>query len=186
VANLKAPSVSLSPTDRINQPTKNGPNAPDSDYDAGVQMLYTALQHALRYSMPDYEYWEPQTIGGKTGKYQLLCPFDTTCEYRVLSLAATDVTTAYIGKYPNYTAPGNATNIGGDPSLGTAVPDMGVQGVVMAGAANTTSPGSDVWLPFAANNTLLIDLIVGSSHAAWVTIIFRRRIQASGVWLEGA
>lgn len=183
---LKVPSVSLSQQNRISQPTSAGPDAPQSEFGDSVAQMYALMLRAVRYAQPQYESWEPVVMGGKSGAYQMTCPFDTTAEYRILYLASSDAATAYVGKLPNYTAPTNATNIGGDPSVGTPTPDPGVQGVVLTAAANATTPGPDAWLPFAQGQVLSINLTVGSSHAAWVGVLWRRRQQPSGVWLEGA
>ena len=171
---------------QIRQPTQPNPGTPDSDYESAAQQFYALMLRAVRYSIPAYDYWEPTTIGGKTGKYQIATPFETTCEYRILQFVSSDIAYCYVGKRPNQLAPTNGTNIGGDPSFGSPVPDPGLPGIVFSGIANTTSPGPDEWLPMAANDQLLIDINCASSHAAWVTILFRRRRQASGVFLEGA
>lgn len=171
---------------QIRQPTQPNPGTPDSDYESAAQQFYALMQQAVRFSIPAYDYWEPLVMGGLTGTYQMLCPFDTACEYRVLYLASTDAASCYIGKLPGYAAPGNATQIGGASGSNTPTPDRGIPGVVLTAAANTTSPGPDEWLPYAPQDQLTIQLIVASSHAAWVGILFRRRRQASGVFLEGA
>ena len=182
----KVPSVSLTQQNRIAQPNANGPDSPDSDFSATARDIYAALLRVSRFSQPAYEYWEPVVMGGLSGAYQLTCPFDTTAEYRILYLASTDTAIVYVGKLPNFAAPTNATNIGGDPTIGTPVPDPGLQGVVLTAAANTTTPGPDEWLPYAQGQVLSIRLTVATDHAAWVGVLWRRRQQASGIWLEGA
>lgn len=144
--------------------------------------ILDVLRNAVRYAIPPYDYWEPLVIGGLSGKYPLTPPFDTTCEYRVLYLSATDTATAAISKMQGFIAVTNTTQIGGAPNTISS----GTPGVVLAAAANATAPGPDEWFPFAANDQLVIDLVVATSHAAWVGILFRRRRTAAGVWLEGA
>jgi hypothetical protein len=178
--------MSLLNPQTISQPDNDGPNSPDAQYGKLVRDVYALLQRDPRYNIPPYDVWEPLVIGGLSGVYQLMCPFDTNAEYRVLYLASTDVTTAYIGQLPNQPAPTNTTNISGDPTISTPTPDSGLRGVVLASAANTTSPGPDEWLPFSPSDSLTIRLSVATSHAAWVGILFRRRRQPSGVWTEGA
>lgn len=179
--------MSLLDQHTISQPDANGPNSPESPYGQLVRDLYALMLRDPRYNIPPYDVWEPLVIGGLSGVYQLLCPFDTQCEWRVLYLAATDITTAYVGKLPNQGAPTNATNISGDPTITTPTPDTGLRGVVMAGAANSFAIGPDEWMPFnGASDTLTIRLSVATSHAAWVGILFRRRRAPSGVWTEGA
>lgn len=178
--------MSLLNTQTISVPDSDGPNSPDSEYGRLVRDVYALMQRDPRYNIPPYELSEPRVMGGKSGVYQMGCPFSTDCEYRVLYLTASDTTSAYIGKLEGFAAPTNATNIGGDPTITTATPDTGVAGVVMAGVANTTSLGPDEWLSFRPSDTLTIRLTVGNEHAAWIGILFRRRRQPSGVWTEGA
>ena len=179
--------MSLLSSETISQPNANGPNSPESQYGQLVRDLYALMLRDPRYNIPPYDVWEPLVIGGLSGVYQLLCPFDTQCEWRVLYLAATDATTAYIGKLSSVNAPTNATNISGDPTITTPTPDTGLRGVVMAGTTNSTQLGPDEWLPFnGSSDTLTIRLTVAGSHAAWVGVLFRRRRTVSGVWTEGA
>lgn len=174
-------------TQIISQPDADGPNSPDTQYGRLVRDVYALMQRDPRYNIPPYDVWEPLIMGGLTGVYQMLCPFDTQCEWRVLYLAATDVTKAYIGKLGNFPAPTNATNIGGDPTITTPTPDAGVRGLALTAPANTTTPGPDEWLPFnGSSDTLTIRLTVDNEHSAYVGILFRRRRTPSGVWTEGA
>jgi hypothetical protein len=157
-------------------PINNAPVAADT------QAIYDLLLNAVRYAIPPFEFWEPLIIGGLSGKYSLIPPFDTPCEYRVLYLSSTDVASAAIYKGQAFIAISNATQIGGAPNTISA----GSPGVVLVAAANTSAPGPDEWMPFAQNDQLTIDLVVASSHAAWVGILFRRRRNASGVYVEGS
>ena len=157
-------------------------SSPDA-YAAAQQALTDLLMATARFSIPPYDYWEPLVIGGLTGKYILYpVPFDTTCEYRILCLTASDVTYCSVTKEQGFGAPTNGQNIGGAPGANS----QGRAGVVLAATLASTAPGPNEWLPADAQTQLIIDLNVASSHAAWVTLLFRRRRTALGVYLEGA
>lgn len=157
-------------------------SSPDA-YAAAQQAIADLLMATARFSIPPYDYWEPLVIGGLTGKYPLYpIPFDSPCEYRVICLAASDITYCSISKEQGFTAPTNATNLGGAPGVNS----QGRAGLVLTATANATVRGSEEWFPADPQTQLLIDLNVASSHAAWVTILFRRRRTAAGVYLEGA
>jgi len=161
------------------QPVVSSPDA----YAAAQQAITDLLMATARFSIPPYDYWEPLVIGGLTGKYTLYpIPFDSPCEYRVLCLAASEVTYCSVSKEQGFIAPTNGQNIGGAPST----PSQGRAGVVLAASLGQTAPGPNEWLPADPQTQLLIDLNVASSHAAWVTILFRRRRTSAGVYIEGA
>jgi len=129
---------------------------------------------------PEYQVSMPYVFGGAgatTGAlFTCQSPYDTAAEYVILSVAFLDAGTAVL-------------STSGDPTgFLLTTPNVTQQGmyglrVFAATAAATISP-ADCWTPIQANGSLNFALN-SSAKNAYVTALFRRRVNPAGVFNNG-
>ena len=138
------------------------------------------LQDIL-YSLQSQQY-EPGgifTIGGATGLYQLKSPWNTECEYALLTVdtnSTTFSTFAFSSSNPSLTAPptsGNPLNLG-SLSQGSEASNP-LEGYI--GYVNGTSPNeySPIWVPMGRGAILYFATNVGgANNGVYASVAFRR------------
>lgn len=128
---------------------------------------------ALPVWKPLYEVSEYFTLGGLTGEYRMVAPYDGACEMNILTFAASDQASATLSVGEPLVI-SNAT---------TYDPAAGGRGLVPFWTAGANSyPIGDSWVPLVNKPTIVFQCTVAASHAAWICIQFRRRINAAGVY----
>ena len=171
------------------QPSQPVPSELERQYaehaDADAQARESArtlelLLQALHAASSEYQYSDLITFGGVTtmqgGALALPSEFATPCEYRVVLVAFADAGTVQVGQNSQAVAPANTTAI--DPSL-----RLRAEVYTAPGAA--TVAGSGGWTSLPANGVIYAAITVSASHAAYVTVQFRRRGGRRGVYGEG-
>lgn len=140
-----------------------------------------ALQAALDGLHPEFEVTYPRTVGGvpSASAYTMLVPFASPCEVSVVSVTNTDSSSA-------------ATVILSlDPNLDLATSNVatmtakldGNQGFlyIASALATTNLAGAPQWFPLQAESAVYVRVSGAGSNAAYITLQFRRRINALGV-----
>lgn len=128
----------------------------------------------------EYEYSDPYTIGGTTGDYQVASPYNTECEWTLVSATSSLANDAsfVIGsknpKQPQLALNGNdsfgAVSAGKD---GNALP-------AYAGhltTANTIITYPVIWMPLPAPTNVFMHAAVGAGSEILVTVQFRRKLE---------
>lgn len=126
-----------------------------------------------------YEMGGVFTIGGATGIYQLKSPFNTECEYALISVdtnSSTSSSFAVSQSNPSLTAPPTSTTVInlGTYSQGseTSNPLEGIIGFVVNTSANVYVP---VWQPLGRGAIIyLATNVTGANTAVYANIAFRR------------
>ena len=134
------------------------------------------LKSQLAALRPAFEVSRVYVFGGagasSVATFTLPAPYDTACEYAVLSVAFFDTGTAALSSV------GDPSGVlGGTPTL-TQAGQYGIQ-LFAAGAATTVVP-SEFWQPLQANGLLTLG-VNSSSKVCYVTVQFRRRVNPAGV-----
>jgi len=134
------------------------------------------LKSQLQALRPAFEVSVPYVFGGAgastVATFTLPAPYDTACEYAVLSVAFFDTGTAALSSV------GDPTGVlGGTPTL-TQQGQYGLQLFAATGANTFTQP--DLWRPLQANGQLTLG-VNSSAKNCYVTVQFRRRVNPAGV-----
>lgn len=134
------------------------------------------LKSQLATLRPAFEVSRAYLFGGAGAStvavYTLPAPYDTACEYAVLSVAFLDTGVA-------------ALSSAGDPSgILAGTPNLTQQGLygvqIFAAGGEATHLPSEFWQPLQANGNLSL-AVNSSSKICYVTVQFRRRVNPAGV-----
>jgi hypothetical protein len=142
-----------------------------------LDSLTKRVEQLSRAVVAPYELTDPLTIGGPTGVYALANPYQTPCEYSLLSFASFDAASALVStqrNLPQLAATGSLSAAGG-------MADPGSQTIVLTTNAQITIPCADQWFPLADSENLTMAVTVATSKSAFVTVQFRRRKTPAGV-----
>lgn len=126
------------------------------------------------------EQYEPGglfTIGGTAGTYQIKSPYNTECEFSIISLSAsvaTGASFAISSSNPTVTAPTITTQYG-LASLGTEQgnPYEGVAGFCTSSSQNAYA---NIWLPLGRGALIYVNVAPTASNVVYATLAFRRSL----------
>lgn len=127
---------------------------------------------------PAYEYSMPFSFGGPQSTftvYRQPNPWSSPAEWCIVSIASSAAATGTLQLTDQMVLP--ATKPTYDP---TGAGGRGVVQLVTAGAV--TVPFGENWFPLPSGGTLSLSVVVAGTDVLVVTVQFRRRIQASGVY----
>lgn len=155
-----------------------------SQADADVSQIAeraAALHAALDGLRPEFEVSSPRTVGGvpSASAYVMLVPFASPCEVSVVSVTNTDssaAATVVLSLDPNLDlAASNAATM-------TTTLDGNQGFLFLASVLATSNTGASAhWFPLQAESAVYVRVNGAGSKAAYVTLQFRRRINAMGV-----
>lgn len=129
-----------------------------------------------------FEYSEPFTAGGATGDYVISSPYNTECEWAIISAASGSSGTTGTGSFvlSSHAKQPNLAWAGGD-SLGLASNGRDSSTVLKAYAQqlgnNQSITFTPVWVPLLGNAGLYLAITAGANTTLTVTVMFRRLIE---------
>lgn len=143
------------------------------------QETSTDILYDILYSLQSEKY-EPGgifTIGGQAGTYQIKSPFNTECEYSVVSITssspvATPGTFALSASNPSLVAPtATSLNLGAVATGGEGNPLNGIVGWI---SSSSPLDYSAIWLPLGQGVYIYLAVAPGASNTIVASIAFRR------------
>jgi hypothetical protein len=146
--------------------------------DNDIQMQQTALLRQILAALQSdqYEYSDPYTIGGPNGLYQLRTPWNTECEWWLVSVAGNVNQNAIFSigsKNPNQPT----INFGSGPSIGlvSSGTDSAMNSFIGQLSVNSSMITYDrLFLPLAGNSLVYFNNQTTAGGVCYATIVFRR------------
>ena len=146
-------------------------------------MLQCLEQIAHSVSSDQYETSDPYTIGGATGNYQVSSPYNTECEWAIVSAMATGTlasaaTFALGSKNPKQPT---LSSTGADSFGNVATTGRDNNNALPAYVGALTSQASFItyqteYLPLPSPSTVYLTTTTPASSEVLVTVIFRRKL----------
>ena len=128
-----------------------------------------------RLSSDDYEQGQILTVGGNSGLYLLRSPYNTECEYAIISVSASGTGFAIVSQSNGIAVPDitGATQYGLASSGGDSNP---IEGLLINASTNSSKQPPLFWQPLGRGINLYVAINAQATFATFISVAFRRKL----------
>lgn len=143
------------------------------DYDDNIIGILHAIEKRLL--SDDYENGSILTVGGASGSYLIRSPYNTECEYAVMSVSASGTGFAIVSQAQGITIPdvSGATSYG---ALTTGGDNNPLEGIFINASTNSSKQPPLFWQPLGRGINLYVAINAQATFATFISVAFRRKL----------
>jgi hypothetical protein len=128
-----------------------------------------------RLNSDEYEAGPILTVGGNTNLYLIRSPFNTECEYAIISVSASGTGFAIVSQSNGINIPdtSGATQYGLASTGGDSNP---IEGLLINASTNSSKQPPLFWQPLGRGINLYVAITAQATFATFISIAFRRKL----------